>query len=578
MGIIRRMDPHLANMIAAGEVVERPANVVKELIENAIDAHAKTISVELKGGGLESIRVTDDGSGMDEADLSLAFERHATSKIQTERDLFRIASLGFRGEALPSIAAVASIVAQSCQEGADGHQIHIQHGEIRSRGLAPSRKGTVIQVTKLFHNTPARLKYIKSAQTELAAIADVLDKAALSHPTIAFVLEHEGKPLLRTTGKGDALEAIQRVYGNDVAKHAISFEGENRDYRIRGYLASPMHTKAHRLAITAIVNGRVVRNYKISQTITEVYGQTIPKGRYPIAVIWIEADPSILDVNIHPTKQEIKFSEEERLHQLIRGAAKDALAATPYLGIADASKANVPFTQERFIEERPLTHERPESSESSAAPIESSPTVPGPWKTGIPGRLPQLSYLSQYYGTYLLFQNEEGLYLLDQHAAAERIRYERYLARMSRSVEQGRDLLIPMSLEFSTEETLRLNARLNELETIGFHLSKIGERAFHVQSIPVWIPDDLIQEAAEELCRQAIDGESLDAGKAVDRLAILLACKHSLKANRFVSAAEAAALLDDLSRCEQPYTCPHGRPILVKIPHSDVERWFKRIA
>lgn len=578
MGIIRRMDPHLANMIAAGEVVERPANVVKELIENAIDARAKTISVELKGGGLDSIRVTDDGSGMDEADLSLAFERHATSKIQTERDLFRIASLGFRGEALPSIAAVASIVAQSCQEGADGHQIHIQHGEIRSRGLAPSRKGTVIQVTKLFHNTPARLKYIKSAQAELAAIADVLDKAALSHPEIAFSLEHEGKALLRTTGKGDALEAIQRVYGNEVAKHAVSFAGENRDYRIRGYLASPMHTKAHRLAITAIVNGRVVRNYKIAQTITDAYGQTIPKGRYPIAVIWIEADPSILDVNIHPTKQEIKFSEEERLHRLILSAAKDALDATPYVGLADAAKAVEVFAQERLIEDRPLPYGQPEPSEPRFPSQVAMPAVSDRTKSDIPGKLPQLSYLSQYYGTYLLFQNEEGLYLLDQHAAAERIRYERYLARMSRSAEQRRDLMIPMTLEFATEETLRLNARLVELEAVGLALAHDGERAFQVHAIPAWIPDEHIREAAEELCRQAIDGEPLDAKKAVDRLAILLACKHSLKANRFVSAAEAAALLDELSRCEQPYTCPHGRPILVKIPHSDVERWFKRIA
>jgi len=578
MGIIRRMDPHLANMIAAGEVVERPANVVKELIENAIDARAKTVSVELKGGGLESIRVTDDGCGMDEADLSLAFERHATSKIQTERDLFRIASLGFRGEALPSIAAVASIVAQSCQEGADGHQIHIQHGEVRSRGLAPSRKGTAIQVTKLFFNTPARLKYIKSAQAELAAIAEVLDKAALSHPEIAFSLEHEGKSLLRTTGKGDALEVIQRVYGNEVAKHASALTGENRDYRIRGYLASPMHTKAHRQAITAIVNGRVVRNYKIAQTITDAYSQTIPKGRYPIAVIWIEADPSILDVNIHPTKQEIKFSEEERLHELIRAAAKDALASTPYIGIADATKANVPFIQERLVEEHPLPYGR---SDPTGEPLPS--TASAPLATDTPqarpaGKLPRLSYLCQYYGTYLLFQNEEGLYLLDQHAAAERIRYERYLARMSRSAEQRRDLLIPMTIEFATEETLSLNARLDELDAVGFGLAKSGERAFCIQSIPVWIPDDQIQEAVQELCRQAIDGETLDAAKVVDRLAILLACKHSLKANRFVSAAEAEVLLDELSRCEQPYTCPHGRPILVKIPHSDVERWFKRIA
>lgn len=575
MGIIRRMDPHLANMIAAGEVVERPANVVKELMENAIDAHAFEIVVELKGGGLESIRVADNGSGMDEADLSLAFERHATSKVQSERDLFRIVSLGFRGEALPSIAAVSTIQAQSCQEGQDGHQIQIVAGEVKHRGLAPSKKGTIVQVSKLFHNTPARLKYIKSVQTELAAIADIMDKTALAHPEIAFSLLHEGKNLLRTSGKGDALEAIQIIYGNDVAKLAMRMDAQNRDYVIKGYLSSPMHTRSHRMAMTTIVNGRVVRSYRISQALLEAYGQSIPKGRFPIAVLWIQADPSILDVNIHPTKQEIKFSEEDRLLELIRNAAAKTLGLRPY--IAQATSPSIPFSQINMIEEKPSPVAFEPAADDAQAEtsdllIEQAnrPEVEG-------GKVPSLSYIGQYAGTYLLYQNEEGLTLLDQHAAAERIRYERYRANMSRPSKERGDLLVPIELPFSTEEAVRLASRLADLETFGLLISQQSNHVFEVRSAPAWLPKDILQEAMEEFCRQAIDGEIIHSAKVIDRLAILLACKHSLKANRFVSAVEAERLLFDLNDCEQPFTCPHGRPIFVQIAKRDVERWFKRI-
>lgn len=575
MGIIRRMETHLTNMIAAGEVVERPANVVKELLENAIDAHANLIAVEIKGGGLDAIRVTDDGIGMDEADLALAFERHATSKIQTERDLFRIASLGFRGEALPSIAAVSTIEAQSCQEGNDGHRIHIVSGEVKQRGLAPSRRGTVVQVTKLFHNTPARLKYIKSAQIELAAIADIVDKAALAHPEIAFSLHHEGKALLRTTGKGDPLETIQIIYGNDVAKHAMWLDTQNRDYRVKGYLCSPMHTRAHRMAMTFIVNGRVIRNYKLGQALLAAYGQSIPKGRFPVAVLWFEADPSILDVNIHPTKQEIKFSEEDRLLELVQTEAQKVLAKQPY--VAMVASLSSPSTQIKIMEETP--HFDLETFESVPASNDGNQAT-----TGIPSEpkiesagLPAMSYLGQYAGTYLLFQNEEGLTLLDQHAAAERIRYERYKASMSRPSKEQNELLIPITLSFSTDETLRLEQRLTELEAFGLKLRKESEHSFAAVRVPAWLSQDTLQEAVEEFCRQAIEGEPLDSAKAIDRLAILLACKHSLKANRYVSALEASALLNNLNRCAQPYTCPHGRPIFVQIAHRDVERWFQRI-
>ncbi|MFH0992886.1 MAG: DNA mismatch repair endonuclease MutL, partial [bacterium] len=325
MGIIIKLDPHLANMIAAGEVVERVGNVVKELMENAIDANASVIAIELKESGLAAIRVADNGSGMEADDALAAFERHATSKIRSERDLFRIASLGFRGEALPSIAAVSRVELVTSTGGAAGRKVVYRDGALLENGLCSAAKGTSVTVTKLFYNTPARLKFLKSPHAELAFIAELVDKYAIARPDIAFSLSNDNRMLVRTSGNNDRSAVVAAVYGVAAAKEMVPFAGANRDYRVKGRLASPIVNRVSRSYVTVAVNGRVVRNPKAVQAIVEGYGQTIPKGRYPIVFVDIATDPLLIDVNIHPTKLEIKFSEEASLMGLLTETIRKAV-------------------------------------------------------------------------------------------------------------------------------------------------------------------------------------------------------------------------------------------------------------
>jgi DNA mismatch repair protein MutL len=580
MGKIRRMDPHLANMIAAGEVVERPANIVKELLENSIDAGATRIEIELFEAGLQSIRVSDNGSGMAEDDLMLAFERHATSKIQTEYDLFHIASLGFRGEALPSIAAVANVEITSSQDGTGGRMLALHQGKVVKSGIASANQGTTMFVSKLFYNTPARLKYLKSPQTELSVISEWVEKMAMAFPAISFVLSNDGKTMLNTSGNGQLLEVILHVYGNEVAKRMVEFEQSNRDYRIFGLFALPSISKSNRSSMTIIVNGRVIRNFKVNNTIVEAFGQLIPDSRFPILVLNIVADPSILDVNIHPTKQEIKFSEEARLLVLLKETLQSKLATLTL--IADHTpRTKVALPVNEFVNPGMQIQESIDSIDSpianpSNAPAFFPPSVP--LQTLAEKRIPNLHYIGQYSGTYLLFQNQEGLYLIDQHAAAERVRYERYRSKMTNRGFSNYELLLPLQIELPAHEFIEIDLRKNELERFGIQLESSGPRSYFVRTVPDWFPRGNELTYLDGFLRQILDHKTLSRADVIDDLAILLSCKHSLKANHYVSSVEAEQLLQQLRECDQPFTCPHGRPVIVKLNVSDIEKWFRRIA
>jgi DNA mismatch repair protein MutL len=579
MGKIHRMDPHLANMIAAGEVVERPANIVKELLENSIDAGATRIEIELFESGMQSIRVSDNGSGMAEDDLLLAFERHATSKIQTEYDLFHIASLGFRGEALPSIAAVANVEITSSQDGSGGRMLSLHQGKIVKAGIASAKKGTSIFVSKLFYNTPARLKYLKSPQTELSVISEWVDKIALAFPAISFVLSNDGKTLLNTSGNGQLLEVILHVYGNEVAKRMVEFDHANRDYRIFGLFAMPSVSKSNRSSMTIIVNGRVIRNFKVNNAIIQAFGQLIPDGRFPILVLHIVADPSILDVNIHPTKQEIKFSEETRLLGLIQEALQSKLVTLTLIADHNPKTQNrAPFNELAVpvmqIQESIESIFASESTPSDASTIQNKVVSDQPIATN---RIPVLNYIGQYAGTYLLFQNQEGLYLIDQHAAAERIRYERYRSNMTQRAFSNYELLLPLQVELPNHEYIEIDLRKSELEEFGIRLERNGPRSYFVRTVPDWFPRGSELAYLDGFFRQILDHKPLSRADVIDDLAILLSCKHSLKANHYVSSEEAEQLLIQLRECKQPFTCPHGRPVIVKLSLSDIEKWFRRI-
>ena len=566
MGRIHRMNPHLANLIAAGEVVERPVNIVKELVENAIDAAATSIQIDLLESGLQEIRVRDNGHGMDEEDLLLAFERHATSKITTEYDLFHIRSLGFRGEALPSIASVSSVDARSSMDDVSGTQILLDFGTLKQKKSLAQPRGTQITITKLFYHTPARLKYIKSVQYELALIADFCDKVALSYPQIRFQLTNNGKSLLQTPGNGQLLETIAKVYGNDVAKNMVFFEKRNRDYTLSGYRCHPQYAKSNRQAITTLVNGRVIRHYKIQQAVLEGYGQLIPEGRYPICVLAIHTDPSFIDVNIHPSKLEIKFSEESMLIHLI----KEALQAT--------------FTNQVFPTRIEPSNSRFESKYQTQINEYSPKESPYTQETFSFQEVHQTSqslfddlhYIGQYAGTYLLFQKDTGLFLLDQHAAAERIRYELYSKRMASKRADSMELTVPLEFSFTTEEWNRFDYQKGELQAYGFDIEASGPRSFSLRAIPAWFPHGYEALYSQQFIDFILQGTPIQEEKIVDELAILLACKHSLKANQYLSNDEVHQLINQLKACVNPSTCPHGRPILVEISHYQIEKWFKR--
>ena len=568
MGKIIRLDPHLSNMIAAGEVVERVGNVVKELLENALDAGAKNIGVVLKEAGLASITVADDGCGMDPEDAVLAFERHATSKLRTERDLFRIATLGFRGEALPSIAAVSHVELVTSTGGASGWRVVWKEGKPVASGLSAAAPGTTVTVTKLFHNTPARLKFIRSAEAELAFIVELVDKYAIARPDVAFTLENDARVLIRTNGRNRPLEVLATVYGVAAAKGMKPFTGRDRDYRVSGFVADPLVNRASKSYVTVAVNGRVVRSVRVVQAIVDGYGQTLPHGRYPIAAIDIATDPSLLDVNVHPTKLEVKFSEEAALLGLVTSAVGAALAKTPLIQPAvrtDAS-AEAPV-QPAFSFDAQESGNASDIRETAAAYLPSQGERP----------FPAFDYVGQYAGTYLIFQNADGLYLVDQHAAAERIRYERYAKAMGSPVQATYQLLVPTEIGWSTSEAVAVPAMASELARLGVEVHAEADGRIVATRVPAWLPRGEEAESIELMAETIRNEKTLSTAAVRDGLAKSLACKRSIKANRYINQDEVRTLMADLERCDQPYTCPHGRPIVVKIALREIEKWFKRV-
>lgn len=633
MSRIHILDEHVANQIAAGEVVERPASVVKELVENAIDAGADRIDVTIEEGGVQLIRVSDNGMGMGPDDLELAFSRHATSKIASGRDLFRIRSLGFRGEALPSIAAVAKVECVT-QDGSEssGRRLEVHGGAVQSIEPVAAARGTTITVHELFYNTPARLKYMKSIQTELGHISDYMYRMALAQPSVSFTLRHNGNVLLRTLGGGDLLQVIAAVYGTSAAKQMIAVKGDDLDFDLTGYISRPEFTRAGRTAITTIVNGRYIRSYPLQKALLAAYHTLLPVHRFPLAVLQLQMDPVLLDVNVHPSKLEIRFSKETELTQFIESVLRDALKQQVL--IPQASKR--PAKQAAVVQERldfygstgqqstgerseaqtdpvrlldegadtqsdipiyrtvkPRTDEavrpnRPGVSRSdnrmlsvqeqrAASELYAAAETVGQMRAEMP-QLPELYPIGQMHGTYILAQNEEGLFLIDQHAAHERIHYEQFYERFGNPAEASQQLAVPITLEFTPAEAAILQDQLDLFAQAGVYMEHFGGGAFIVRSHPYWFPageeSSLIEEMAEWMIREQ---RSLDLAKLREKSAILASCKASIKANQHLTTMEIDALLARLRSCKQPYTCPHGRPIVISFSTYELEKLFKRV-
>lgn len=591
MSKIKVMDEILANKIAAGEVVEKTMNVVKELVENAIDAESDEIKIELIDSGVKEVRVTDNGIGMDKEDATLAFSRHATSKLKNLDDLFNIESLGFRGEALPSIASVSNIELKT-SNGKTGTYLTLSGGKDMHVEDSDLQQGTTITVKDLFYNTPVRLKYLKNLYVELANITEYVNKMALSYPNIKFTLINNDKVLLDTDGKGDLRKVIYQIYGADITKKMVEVSGENDDYYIHGYISYPEMTKSNRNSITTLVNGRVIKNNELNKIIIDAYHTYIPKDKFPIIVLNIDVDPILIDINIHPTKMDIKFSKMDTLKDLvfdmvskelkhltliptIATRSEEALRETTiplYKAFKKEEVAPGPTYEETMLdfsvsENTATPEERDNINEVKEEQVESQKEESPRIKPMIPRGI--------VYSTYIIAENEDGMYIIDQHAAAERINYEKVLKSLKEKVIPI-DLLIPIKIELASNEFLIVRNHLDTLKEYGFVAEEFGMNTIIIRSHPNWIPDDIAEECIRKVVDVIISKENFDFDQFVWRMAATMACRMSVKANDYLSYDDQIWLLDTLRSCENPFTCPHGRPTIITYTKYDLEKLFKR--
>jgi DNA mismatch repair protein MutL len=623
--------------------------------------------------------VIDNGNGIAADQVDLAFKRHATSKIYDSNDLFRIRTLGFRGEALPSIASVSEVT-MNTSDGDSSSEIYFKDGEVVDQKTSALRRGTSVLVENLFYNTPARLKYQKSLQTELAHITDIINREALGHPDIRFNYTHDGKTLLSTNGKGRINEVLAAIYGFKQAKEMVPISGENLDFKISGYVSLPSVTRASKSYMSLFVNGRFIQNYKLNQAILKGYGSKLMVGRYPIAVVYIELDPQLIDVNVHPTKQEVRISKEDDLYDMIKAGIADALAPvqripdvfadeddhqsdarpiadhsanldqsdgsrpsgqndypplsqpTTYLGeqatfdFSNHQTDQQSFSQQDdggyFAEESRSTNEdkqpvpvptylRDEAQVVATADLETDDdnqedaqvayldteqdvTLPKShnkpvWQTVNQVRaldqamaernmsFPELTYVGQMQGTYLVAENETGMYLVDQHAAQERIKYEYYRDTIVEFGTAMQSLLLPIVLDFSTSEAQEIDQIRPKLSEMGIELEPFGPNAFQLQQHPIWMGKKNVQKIVEDLIALVLEDPKATVGNYREATAIMMSCKRSIKANHYLDDMQAKQLLHDLAYTKNPYNCPHGRPVLVHFSNYEIERMFKRI-
>lgn len=585
MSKIQVMNDDLANKIAAGEVVERCLNVVKELVENSIDAKSSKIRVALKDSGILEITVADDGVGMDEDDATLAFSRHATSKLKSLNDLFHIASLGFRGEALPSIASVSKVELRTSTNDV-GTYLYLEGGQLVKKERYPLEKGTTITVKNLFYNTPVRLKYLKSLSTELSLIIDYMNKMALSYPNIKFILENNDKELLNTTGDGNLLKVIYAVYGIDVAKKMIEINGENDDYVISGYVSYPEAAKTSRNVMTTLVNGRVIKNQALNRAILDTYHTYIPKDKYPVIVINVAVDPILVDINIHPQKMDIKFSKLDELLNLVTSLIEKKLKEI--LLIPHASVRNIETIYE--VEDS-LPLEKPKSifDEDNDIKIEKeveevsfdfqddSKVITNNEVVKEEYRIKKMHPLGIIHKTFIVAENEEGMYLIDQHAIAERINYEKFMKELSKENKDTTDLLVPIKLEYPKDEFLKIKEYLDVLKSIGVYLEEFGDHTFLVRRHPTFIYKGREKDSIEKIISILLEKGTFSKEKFIEKTATTLACRLSIKANDYISLEEADYLLETIRTCENPFTCPHGRPTIITYSNYELEKMFKRV-
>lgn len=585
MGKIKVMSESLSNKIAAGEVVEKVSSVVKELVENSIDAGSNIIEVSLVDAGIKEIKVIDNGKGMDKEDALLCFSPHATSKIRNENDLFFINTLGFRGEALPSIASVSDVFLDT-SDGSYSTLVHIKGGKLESNEVGTVSNGTKIIVRDLFFNTPARLKFLKSYYTELNGVVSLIEKLSLSHPNISFKLSSDNKELIKTSGSNDLLKTIYEIYGYNVSKNMVYIEGHNDDYDINGYVSNINITKSTKKDMITLVNGRIVNNSYVNRIIKDAYHTYLAVDKYPIVVINILVDPTIVDVNIHPTKQDIKFGKMETLEELLFSLIRDKLMNINNMFKAyDETKYEVSNSEEYVLNDNLVVKEeydKPVIEESKMCfnmNEESSGYETVIDTLEVKNEKPSLLHpIGLAMGTYLFATDEECVYMIDIHAANERINYEKLLNALKESVVHKTSMLFPITIEFTKNEFMTIMEKKEFITNLGISFDEFGVNTIRVYEHPTYFREGYEEESLRRVFDLIVSiDKDFDRVKFNEQLAINLSCKMSVKANTFIGSLEQETLLKRLFECEFPYTCPHGRPTIIKYTKYELEKLFKRV-
>lgn len=571
MGKINVMNETLANKIAAGEVVERIANVVKELVENSIDAGSENIKIELTESGTKSIKIIDDGCGMSKDDAILCFSRHATSKIKNENDLYFISTLGFRGEALAAISSVSEVTLDT-YDGNEATKVQIKYGKFEEPTIGSMRQGTIIEVKNLFYNVPARLKFMKSLNTELNLCVSFIEKISLSHPEISFTLINNDKQIFKTSGSNDIYKTIHEIYGYNTTKNMIKISAENYDYMINGYISNINIQKSNKNNMITLVNGRVVTNQNVNRTIKDAYHTVLADNKYPVVVLYIETDPTLIDVNIHPTKQDIKFSKLESLNDLLFTTIRQAINKTDNTFKAyQEEKVEInkeekeEIKQEKVIEEVRLNlNVEEEVIEYNEEELLKENTFIKPVGLAL--------------GTYLIAHDENIMYMIDIHAANERINYEKYMKNLEEQQTYTTNMLFPLQIEYAHNEFLKLKDNIEFIRTLGFEIDEFGTNTYRVTSHPSWLKEGYEEESIKKIFELIIEiSDKFDRVKFNEAAATRLACKMSVKANTNIGYLEQEELINNLFKCDFPYTCPHGRPTIIKYPIYELEKLFKRV-
>ena len=584
MGSIKVMNETLANKIAAGEVIEKCASIVKELVENSIDAGSTKITVSLINGGLKGIKVSDNGKGMDKDDAVLAFQRHATSKLYRDDDLFFINTLGFRGEALPSIASVSEVTLKTTQND-EGFLVHIKGGKFLEKETCDATPGTSINVENIFYNTPARLKYLKSESTELQNCTNYIEKLALSMPKIAFELYNNDRNIIRTSGSGNLAKVIHELYGSTISTRLIKFNVSSDDFDIDGFICKPDILKASRSHMITFVNNRVVKNIDINRAINDGYFLHKPDNKYPVVFLNIYTDPTLVDVNIHPTKQDIKISKLNELCELITSNIKiflEKALLVPEINLETKEENNEVVVNSDFINTRNTfelvdNNVQEDSSNEQVTFDFAVEEVNLQKEKNEDLKKLYLEPIGSIHGTFIVAQNDDGMYLIDQHAAHERINYEKVLKALEEKDIHTMAMLFPISIELSPSEYLCLKDNIEIITNLGFVVEDFGINTIIFKETPTWLGEGHEEEVIRKIVDLIVNEKKIiDRVKFNENLVRTIACKMSIKGNTPMSLEEMNSLLEQLFETNNPYNCAHGRPTIVKFSSYDLDKMFKR--